>query len=176
MVAVPYIHALAPRMIELLGELTSQVTTANSTQLTKIKHDLIMEALSSLETLIEVAETGKKGLLLGLYLPLLITLLMDATENSPGTGAGAGGRTFRRYLHNYALQKLMAVGPLHPQEFRQIVGQVPRFRQKLETAVRNQQNQQNGQNSVRNSAQSLHQRDQPVIKLKTDFSNYSANN
>lgn len=105
--------------------------------------------------------------LLGLYIPILISLLTENLET-------IRGKSFRKQIHNYALQKLVAIGPIHPQEFRQIIGQVPTYRTKLETAIRNQQNVQQLSNGTvsQNRAQPT-RNDAPVIKLKTDFSHYT---
>lgn len=57
MIAVPYIHALAPRVIELLGQLTTQI--AGDDNVSKMKHDVLTEALQVLETLVDIADDGK---------------------------------------------------------------------------------------------------------------------
>lgn len=55
-VSVPYIHALAPRVVELFGQHAAQIAVDN---ISKNKHDGIMEALAVLETLIEIVEQNK---------------------------------------------------------------------------------------------------------------------
>lgn len=103
--------------------------------------------------------------LLGLYIPILINLLSENVELLKG-------KSLRASLHNHSLQKLIAIGPNHPQAFRQIVGQVAVFRTKLETAIRNQQNVKSAANLASNRSQAARS-ETPVIKLKTDFSNYA---
>ena len=102
---------------------------------------------------------------MNIYLPILVTLLSDSVEP-------VRSRTYRGLLHSYALQKLVSTGPKYPQEFRQIIGQAPKFRTKLENAIRSQQ--EVNINNVENTPQIRQtvQRDNPAIKLKVDFSNY----
>lgn len=114
--------------------------------------------------------------ILVLYVPILINLLIEDAESLKYKSSP------KCVLHSYALQKLIAIGPAYPQEFRQIINQVPAFRTKLEAAVRNQANLQNttnrngsttgGGGSGGNRSQST-RNDNPIIKLKTDFSNYT---
>ena len=80
---------------------------------------------------------------------------------------------FRRNLHDYALQKLTSIGPKYPQEFRQVIGSVPKFRNILENVIRCQQMSATiAQNSPQNVST---QRENSTIKLKVDFSNYTEN-
>lgn len=102
--------------------------------------------------------------ILSIYLPLLVTLLIEVT---PQVKRGS----YRFKLHNYALNKLISTGPCYPNEFKSIIGQVPVLRIKLENAVKNQSNSTSI--VVNNSSASKVKTDKCIIKLKTDFSNYS---
>jgi hypothetical protein len=96
-----------------------------------------------------------------------VTLLSD--------NIGLRTKSYRNHLHAYALQKLTSIGPKYPLEFRQVIGSVPKFRNTLENAIRNQQTHTN--NNIQNVTQnSVGHRDNPSIKLKVDFSNYAENN
>ncbi|KAI1285000.1 HEAT repeat-containing protein 5B [Halotydeus destructor] len=171
-VSYPYIHALAPRVIELLTCETSLLVNLSTD-----KHEVLMQALAVLETLVEIVNQVKKVDLLRLYVPILINLLTENMEVLKG-------KTHRTSIHNYALKKLTAIGPTYPNEFRQIISQAPVYRTKLETAIRNQHNsaQQQHFNAANSSdgsslpnetRQQSTRNENPIIKLKTDFSNYS---
>lgn len=81
---------------------------------------------------------------------------------------------YQRQLHEQALQWLMKIGPKYPQEFKTLMGQTLELRQKLEAAIRSQQQSIN----IANKANELQMRgglakqQKPTIKLKTDFSNF----
>ncbi|CAG2115777.1 unnamed protein product, partial [Medioppia subpectinata] len=162
-VSVPYIHILAPRMIELLNNLVKNVKTNDF--VSQVECEIVLELFQTLEVLIEIAQNDKKANILVIYLPLMVNLLSDDNISRV--------RGYRRVLHNHALQKLTSIGPKHPQEFRQVIGSVPKFRNNLENAIRNQQI---SENSVQNVSQnvSVH-KENPTIKLKVDFSNYTEN-
>lgn len=84
-------------------------------------------------------------------------------------------RPFSVLLHNFALQKLITIGPVYPQEFKQIVAQVPAYKQRLETAIRH--NQQQCSPGLKSDHHHHVGVDSSVgasmIKLKTDFSNFA---
>ncbi|CAG2165004.1 unnamed protein product, partial [Oppiella nova] len=162
-VSVPYIHILAPRMIEVLNNLVKYIKTNDI--ISQMECEIVLELFQTLEVLIEMAQQDKKANILIIYLPLLVTLLSDESMSRI--------RGYRRNLHNYALQKLTAIGPKYPHEFRQVIGSVPKFRNSLENAIRNQQ--QMSEHSVQNSSQNVSQKENPTIKLKVDFSNYTDN-
>lgn len=103
--------------------------------------------------------------ILTIYLPLLVSLLSD--DNITGLKGN------RRTLHEFAFKKLTAIGPKYPEEFRQVIGSVPKFRNILENVIRCQQM---SETYVQNQSQNLStQRENPSIKLKVDFSNYTDN-
>lgn len=105
---------------------------------------------------------------LSLYLPILVSLLNENLDHIKGT-------SYLSMLHSYSLEKLMSIGPTYSQEFRQIIGQVPKLKTKLETAIRNQQNIQRSDHQIQQE-RNHNQRENPAIKLKTDFSNYTRKN
>lgn len=106
--------------------------------------------------------------MLTLLVPVLINYLAEPSKlrNLP---------KYQRQLHEQALQWLMKIGPKYPQEFKSLMGQSPELRQKLEAAVRCQQQSVAIANRVQQTAQSRSGPDKqqkPTIKLKTDFSNF----
>lgn len=107
--------------------------------------------------------------MLTLLVPLLINYLAEPTKL----------RTlpkFQRQLHENSLQSLMKIGPKYPQEFKTLMSQSIELRQKLEIAIRNNQqaNNVNKANDVQNGNRpgSGGNHHKPTIKLKTDFSNF----
>ncbi|XP_054152943.1 HEAT repeat-containing protein 5B-like isoform X2 [Oppia nitens] len=161
-VSVPYIHILAPRMIELLNNLVKQIKLI--TCVSQMESQIILELFASLEVLLEIASNDKKANILNIYLPLMLNILSDDNISRL--------KEYRRTLHNYALQKLTSIGPKYPQEFRQVIGSVPQFRNSLENAIRNQQK---SENNVQNPTESIsvYKETKASIKLKVDFSNYT---
>ena len=81
-------------------------------------------------------------------------------------------KPFSIMLHNYALDKLTKIGPIYQFEFKQIIGQVFAYRIKLENAIKSNQNAINDQKKLDLANQT--NSSSTMIKLKTDFSNYSA--
>ncbi|XP_067647146.1 HEAT repeat-containing protein 5B isoform X5 [Eurosta solidaginis] len=165
-ISTPYIHALAPRIIEGL------YADAAKTPRTDMELQITLESILTVETLIELAEPQNRNLMQGiqmltLLVPVLINYLAEPTKL----------RTLpkcQRQLHEQSLQWLMKIGPKYPQEFKTLMGQTLELRQKLETAIRNQQQSIN----IANKANELQARggmmkpQKPTIKLKTDFSNF----
>lgn len=98
------------------------------------------------------------------YLPLLMKLLVNDLNEIKS-------KPFSVMLHNYALEKLIKIGPAYQSEFKQIVAQVPAYRTKLENAIKRK-----GSSSDAQKKPDVSQIAQPnastMIKLKTDFSNY----
>ncbi|XP_067647138.1 HEAT repeat-containing protein 5B isoform X4 [Eurosta solidaginis] len=160
-ISTPYIHALAPRIIEGL------YADAAKTPRTDMELQITLESILTVETLIELAEPQNRIQMLTLLVPVLINYLAEPTKL----------RTLpkcQRQLHEQSLQWLMKIGPKYPQEFKTLMGQTLELRQKLETAIRNQQQSIN----IANKANELQARggmmkpQKPTIKLKTDFSNF----
>lgn len=79
-------------------------------------------------------------------------------------------KPFSIVLHNYALNKLIKIGPIYQYEFKQIIGQVPAYKTKLENAIKRNQGSSNEQKS---DSTQVTQSATTIIKLKTDFSNYN---
>lgn len=107
--------------------------------------------------------------MLTLLVPVLINYLSEPTKL----------RTlpkYQRQLHEQSLQWLMKIGPKYPQEFKTLMGQSLELRQKLEAAIRNQQqsiNIANKANELQSRNGQASKQQKPTIKLKTDFSNFN---
>uniref|UniRef100_T1IQK7 HEAT repeat-containing protein 5A n=1 Tax=Strigamia maritima TaxID=126957 RepID=T1IQK7_STRMM len=160
MISTPYIHALAPRIIEYL--LSNEALQTSDEQHATIT----LECLQAVETLISVAEPNHKIHLLSLAIPLLIRFLVTNETLSSD-----------RKLHIHALQCLMKIGPQYPGEFRTIMARNPDLRARLESAIRSSQNTNSNNRCAsdendQESAPSTYSQF-PSIKLKTDFSNFT---
>ncbi|XP_049845033.1 HEAT repeat-containing protein 5B isoform X1 [Schistocerca gregaria] len=159
-VGVPYIHALAPRLIEFLyTEESRQLASEAELQIT-------MECIQTVETLTSLTEPQCRVEMLSLLVPILISCLLEGP-------AFKEANKFRQMLHEQCLQKLMKIGPQYPQEFKSLMSQSTELRSKLESAVRSSQKNQQKLRADSATAKTFPSQT-PTIKLKTDFSNFSS--
>ncbi|XP_058822111.1 HEAT repeat-containing protein 5B isoform X2 [Topomyia yanbarensis] len=169
-VSTPYIHALAPRLIETL------YTQSNRSPQNDIELAFILEGISTLEALIALAEPQNQESVQGiqmltLLVPILINYLLEPEQLRTHTKQAV-------QLHEQSLQWLMKIGPKYPQEFKSFMSQAPELRNKLESAIKRNQmtaiqakNKSEAANAVARA--SATQQQKPTIQLKTDFSNFS---
>ncbi|XP_043481713.1 HEAT repeat-containing protein 5B isoform X4 [Leptopilina heterotoma] len=159
-ISTPYIHALAPRIVEFLySESSKQVTNDSELSFT-------LECIMSIEGLIALAEPTNRIQMLTLLVPILINFLLEGDKLQHGT-------KYQISLHQQSFQWLNKIGPKYPQEFKTLMSQSTELKTKLENAVRLSHLQ----------AQMLSRTSEPVkpqfkvlapsIKLKTDFSNFN---
>ncbi|XP_035900169.1 HEAT repeat-containing protein 5B isoform X2 [Anopheles stephensi] len=168
-VSTPYIHALAPRLIEHLYSEQAR-NPANEQELA-----LVLEGITTVETLIALAEPQNRIQMLTLLVPILINYL-DDPEQQPQQRT-----TKPKYvtaLNDHAIQWLMKIGLKYPQEFKTFMAQAPELRRKLEAAIKRSQMNATLQKSKSEAANaaarnSAAQQQKPTIQLKTDFSNFS---
>ncbi|XP_017090385.2 HEAT repeat-containing protein 5B isoform X3 [Drosophila bipectinata] len=166
--ATPYIHALAPRIIESLYAESSKAPS------NELELQVTLESIVTVEQLIDLAEPQHRNMnllqdiqMLTLLVPVLIGFLAEPSRL----------RTlpkYQRQLHDQALQWLLKIGPKYPKEFKALMGQTPELRQKLEAAIRSQQQSINIAQKASEAQRSglLAKPQKPTIKLKTDFSNF----
>ena len=102
--------------------------------------------------------------MLGLLVPILVSLLSDSSNSS-----SSGGGKVTKNLHEEALQRLMKIGPKYPEPFRAIISKAPDLKQQLEAAIRANQTSAKPKQPT---AQAKASPAQPSIKLRMDFSNY----
>ncbi|KAG8183923.1 hypothetical protein JTE90_029028 [Oedothorax gibbosus] len=161
----PYIHALCPKLIELIGQFSTELISQTNFSETKIL--AVKELIQTLKVLVDIAANDKKLLIVGLYVPTLVNLLVDPENPQSLTPA-------RTTVHQCALQQLMKIGPQYPQEFRTVVGRNLRLKSRLEACIRTAQagSDSNREQSSESELRS-NMRSSPTIKLKTDFSNFS---
>uniref|UniRef100_A0A182VRX2 HEAT repeat-containing protein 5A n=1 Tax=Anopheles minimus TaxID=112268 RepID=A0A182VRX2_9DIPT len=166
-VSTPYIHALAPRLIEHLYSEPARNPT-NEHELA-----LVLEGITTVEALIALAEPQNRIQMLTLLVPILINYLDDPEQLQRTTKS-----KYVTTLNDHAIQWLMKIGLKYPQEFKSFMAQAPELRRKLEAAIkRNQMNAtlQKSKSEAANAAarNSAAQQQKPTIQLKTDFSNFS---
>ncbi|XP_074719426.1 HEAT repeat-containing protein 5B isoform X2 [Strix uralensis] len=151
--STPYIHSLAPIMVEKL-KAVERTRPNNNLELLAVK-----EGIKVLETLVALGEEQNRVQLLALLVPTLISYLLN--EN-----AFASASTASKDLHEFALQNLMHIGPLYPHAFKTVVGAAPELKTRLETAVRASQASK-AKAAARQPPPTVHST--PTIKLKTSF-------
>lgn len=151
--STPYIHTLAPIVVEKL-KAVERNRPANNTELLAVQ-----EGIKVLETLVTLGEEQNRVQLLALLVPTLISYLLD--EKSFALAS-----TTSKDLHEFALQNLMHIGPLYPHAFKTVMGAAPELKVRLETAVRASQASK-AKAAARQPAPTVHSA--PTIKLKTSF-------
>uniref|UniRef100_A0A8B9CMN6 HEAT repeat-containing protein 5B n=1 Tax=Anser brachyrhynchus TaxID=132585 RepID=A0A8B9CMN6_9AVES len=151
--STPYIHSLAPIMVEKLKAVERNRPNNNLELLA------VQEGIKVLETLVALGEEQNRVQLLALLVPTLISYLLN--EN-----AFASASTVSKDLHEFALQNLMHIGPLYPHAFKTVMGAAPELKTRLETAVRASQASK-AKAAARQPPPTVHST--PTIKLKTSF-------
>ena len=112
--------------------------------------------------------------MMGLLLPLYISLLIDPAPSSHGSSSGAVTPQ-QRQVHSYMLQQVTQIGPKYPAAFRSVMQSSPALKQKLESAVRAGQaapGKAGGRDQAAARTGAHMPQQQPSIKLKMDFSNF----
>ncbi|XP_072565589.1 HEAT repeat-containing protein 5B isoform X3 [Paramormyrops kingsleyae] len=152
--ATPYIHALAPPVVEKLKAVErSRPTSAGELQ-------AVQEGIKVLENLVAMGEEQNRVQLLALLVPTLISYLLDENAFSSASPASKG-------LHEFALRDLMRIGPLYPTAFKTVIGAAPELKIRLETAVRANQASSKAKATARQAQPTVQAA--PTIKLKTSF-------
>lgn len=159
-VATPYIHMLAPRVMENLYAEESK-TPRSDVQLA-----IVLESIQIVDTLIALTETKNRVQMLALLVPVLISFLLEGPALKDASKPC-------QTLHERSLQWLMKIGPQYPQEFKSLMAQSTEMRTKLESAIRTSQQAQQRMKVDGTSVKPLASQT-PTIKLKTDFSNFTA--
>nr|XP_020510294.1 HEAT repeat-containing protein 5A isoform X2 [Labrus bergylta] len=153
-VAVPYIQALGPPLVQFLQRVERSRPQSPEELLG------VLEGVRAMEALIQAADESQRPQLVAVLLPLLISFLLD--ENALGSAPAAS-----RSLHEAALKDLMRLGPQHSAVFRSLISSSPHLKSRLEAAVKGNQESLNakaGSTNPRSAAKSS-----PSITLKTNF-------
>ncbi|XP_054455861.1 HEAT repeat-containing protein 5B isoform X1 [Anoplopoma fimbria] len=152
--STPYIHALAPLMMEKLRAVErSRPGTAAELQ-------AVQEGIRVLENLVGMGEEQNRVQLLALLVPTLVSYLLD--ENAISSAPQVS-----RALHDFALQNLMRIGPLYPAAFKIVIGAAPELKIRLESAIRANQASNRAKAAARQAQPTVQAA--PTIKLKTSF-------
>ncbi|XP_054885524.1 HEAT repeat-containing protein 5B isoform X1 [Poeciliopsis prolifica] len=152
--STPYIHALAPLMVEKLKAVErSRPGTAAELQ-------AVQEGIRVLENLVNMGEEKNRVQLLALLVPTLISYLLD--ENAISSAPQVS-----KNLHDFALQNLMRIGPLYPAAFKTVIGAAPELKTRLESAIRANQASSKAKAAARQAQPTVQAA--PTIKLKTSF-------
>uniref|UniRef100_A0A3Q2Y5L2 HEAT repeat-containing protein 5B n=1 Tax=Hippocampus comes TaxID=109280 RepID=A0A3Q2Y5L2_HIPCM len=152
--STPYIHALAPLMVEKLK------AVERSRPRTSAELQAVQEGIRVLENLVGMGEEQNRVQLVALLVPTLISYLLD--ENAIPTASQAS-----KGLHDFALQNLMRIGPLYPAAFKMVIGAAPELKTRLESAVRANQATSKAKDAARQAQPTVQVA--PTIKLKTSF-------
>ncbi|XP_041866496.1 HEAT repeat-containing protein 5B isoform X2 [Melanotaenia boesemani] len=152
--STPYIHALAPLMVEKLKvvERSRPGTTAEL--------QAVQEGIRVLENLVSMGEEKNRVQLLALLLPTLVSYLLD--ENAISSAPQVS-----KSLHDFALQNLMRIGPLYPAAFKIVIGAAPELKTRLESAIRANQASSKAKAAARQAQPTVQAA--PTIKLKKNF-------
>ncbi|XP_034537512.1 HEAT repeat-containing protein 5B isoform X2 [Notolabrus celidotus] len=152
--STPYIHALAPLMVEKLKAVErSRPGTAAELQ-------AVQEGIRVLENLVGMGEEQNRVQLLALLVPTLVSYLLDENAISSAPHVSKG-------LHDFALQNLMRIGPLYPAAFKTVIGAAPELKIRLESAIRANQASSRAKAAARLAQPAVQAA--PTIKLKTSF-------
>ncbi|KAM8946642.1 HEAT repeat-containing protein 5B isoform 2-T2 [Pelodytes ibericus] len=151
--STPYIHALAPIMVENL-KLVERKRPSQPAELMAVQ-----EGIKVLATLVALGEEKNRVQLLALLVPTLISYLLDVNTYNSASPAS-------KDLHEFALQDLMLIGPLYPHAFKTVIGAAPELKARLEAAIRESQASK-AKAASRQPAPTI--QSAPTIKLKTSF-------
>ncbi|XP_028278797.1 HEAT repeat-containing protein 5B isoform X1 [Parambassis ranga] len=152
--STPYIHALAPLMVEKLQAVErSRPATAAELQ-------AVQEGIRVLENLVGMGEEQNRAQLLFLLVPTLVSYLLD--ENAISSAPQVS-----KALHDFALQNLMRIGPLYPAAFKTVISKAPELKTRLESAIRANQASSKAKAAARQAQPTVQAA--PTIKLKTSF-------
>ncbi|KAM6956751.1 LOW QUALITY PROTEIN: HEAT repeat-containing protein 5B [Aplochiton taeniatus] len=152
--STPYIHALAPLMVEKLKAVEcSRPSTA-------VELQAVQEGIRVLENLVGMGEEQNRVQLLALLMPTLISYLLE--ENAYLSAPPVSKR-----LHEFALQNLMRIGPFYPDAFKTVIGAAPELKTRLESAIWANQASSKAKAAARQAQPTVQAT--PTIKLKTHF-------
>ncbi|XP_010214814.1 PREDICTED: HEAT repeat-containing protein 5A, partial [Tinamus guttatus] len=151
-VSYPYIHSLAPSIVGKLQE-TEKAKPENAAEL-----QVVQEGIKVIVALTAAAEEEHRAHLVACLLPILISFLLDENALVSATNSA-------KYLHEFALQNLMQIGPQYSLVFKKLIASSPTMKARLESAVKGNQESikvktaKHGKNPGKSSS----------IQLKTNF-------
>jgi len=161
-VALPYIQALSPQVIQwCLGPTLSLPTSP-------AELSLALGSLDLLDCLLTLSLDGKQGKLLNLSIPVLIHFLVDDTTTKQQSTETVSNHKLA--LHEAALERLTKLGRSHPVEFKEILGSSQDMSERVKRAAvaASLKSKAKQLATVARAAAPV----QPSITLKMDFSNF----
>ncbi|XP_060553128.1 HEAT repeat-containing protein 5B-like isoform X2 [Ruditapes philippinarum] len=158
--AMPYIHIMAPKIIDYL------YTCSTSPPETELERDLLLASINTFQMLIGIAEENKRITLLTVFLPILVSYLLD--EKSLPTAS-----KISRRIHDESLSHLMKIGPQYPAQFRVIMTKQTDLKARLETAIKVNQEAKSALIKAQEKAKIAAQPAKPTITLKTNFGSFA---
>uniref|UniRef100_A0A8C3YRM5 HEAT repeat-containing protein 5A n=1 Tax=Catagonus wagneri TaxID=51154 RepID=A0A8C3YRM5_9CETA len=153
-VSYPYIYSLVSSIVEKLQEIDKR-KPEDTTEL-----QIFQEGIKVLEALVAIAEEQHRSQLVACLLPILISFLLD--ENSLGSAT-----SIMRNLHDFALQKLMQIGPQYSSVFKSVMASSPALKARLEAAIKG--NQESVKVKIPTSKHTKNSGKNLSIQLKTSF-------
>ncbi|XP_047650433.1 HEAT repeat-containing protein 5A isoform X6 [Phacochoerus africanus] len=154
MVSYPYIYSLVSPILEKLQEIDKR-KPEDTTEL-----QIFQEGIKVLEALVAIAEEQHRSQLVACLLPILISFLLD--ENALGSAT-----SIMRNLHDFALQKLMQIGPQYSSVFKSVMASSPPLKARLEAAIKG--NQESVKVKIPTSKHTKNSGKNLSIQLKTNF-------
>ncbi|NXE45117.1 HTR5A protein, partial [Casuarius casuarius] len=151
-VSYPYIHSLASSIVGKLQE-TEKAKPKNAAEL-----QVIQEGIKMAIALTATAEEEHRAHLAACLLPILISFLLDENALVSATNSA-------KYLHEFALQNLMQIGPQYSSVFKKLIASSPTMKARLESAVKGNQESI----KVKTAKHAKNPGKSSSIQLKTNF-------
>uniref|UniRef100_A0A8B9PYS1 HEAT repeat containing 5A n=1 Tax=Apteryx owenii TaxID=8824 RepID=A0A8B9PYS1_APTOW len=151
-VSYPYIHSLASSIVGKLQE-TEKAKPENAAEL-----QVIQEGIKVVIALTATAEEEHRAHLVACLLPILISFLLDENALVSATNSA-------KYLHEFALQNLMQIGPQYSSVFKKLIASSPAMKARLESAVKGNQESI----KVKTAKHAKNPGKSSSIQLKTNF-------
>ncbi|XP_055352546.1 HEAT repeat-containing protein 5B-like isoform X2 [Paramacrobiotus metropolitanus] len=131
---------------------------------------LVTERLKLLENVVEAAEPRQRDAIIRFIAPVFIAFLQE-----PGA---VKGHDYLARLHAFCLNRLQKMAPGNPEGFRAAIARNPELKSRLESALAASSGAQKSAVNMNSTPKTARRivaagAEQPSIKLKMDFSNFS---
>ncbi|PIO74420.1 hypothetical protein TELCIR_03584 [Teladorsagia circumcincta] len=166
----PFISSLGRDVFNVIRPLvTGDDVVAKVKDITEDQLPVIQDGFKTLEVLVTVADEKRKFSLVSLLTQSLCRLLCASSADEWRLLSQPARR-----IHEFALQRLNAVAPSWPVEFKQVLASHPVLKKQLESALlfqssRQVQAQQVAKAKAVAESKNAHLSQQPTIKLTMDF-------
>uniref|UniRef100_A0A915Q4W5 HEAT repeat-containing protein 5B n=1 Tax=Setaria digitata TaxID=48799 RepID=A0A915Q4W5_9BILA len=173
----PFIAELVPKVLNRIRPYVMSFSHGAPEVLEPEDVVIIQEAIRILEIALSVAEQKKRLAVINLVVQLLGTLLCEDPITSYRQMSASS-----RKLHDYALSRLNAIGPSHPEEFKKVLSSFPDLKSRIEGSIRHQTNRTVAVQQIQRATSAGKCEQIPIskkpaaIKLKMDFRAFSPAN